>query len=378
MDSSTSRRDSRICMVSLRGLNHQAAWCSNYEFEDVICAVDDVDLLTLGRGWANSLREWTVKRLIWRPGLHQLAHRLNPGVNSVALEKDYEAFVFICMNPSDLLYLNGVAGWKERCKVKICFIAEFYAGWLEEYRFHLRLLEHFDHVFFCFSGTVQTVEDFVGRPCHHVPLAADVLRFTPYPDPPLRSIDVYSMGRRADAMHQILLGMAQREGLFYIYDTIPGLLIQPRDHRAHRDLVANVAKRSRYFVTFPAKVDCADETRGQSEVGARFFEGAAAGSVMIGRSPSSPAFCELFDWPDAVVETQPDGSDVAKVLSKFDAEPERLQEISRRNAHQALIRHDWAHRWKQILDIVRLQPLPALEMRERHLTQLAKLAKQQD
>ena len=365
-------------MVSLRGLNQQAAWCSNYEFEDVICTLDQVDLLTLSRGWSHLAREWTVKRLIWRPGLHRLARQLNPGVDRVVLEKDYEAFVFICMNPSDLLYLNGVDGWRERCRVKICFIAEFYAGWLQEYRFHLRLLEEFDHIFFCFSGTVEPVEAFVGRPCHYVPLAADVFRFTPYPHPPVRSVDVYSMGRRAEPMHQILLSMAQKGELFYIYDTIPGLLIQPRDHRQHRDLVANVAKRSRYFVTFPAKVDCADETRGQSEVGARFFEGAAAGCVMVGSSPQSPAFGPLFDWPDAVTETQPDGRDIATILSQLSSQPERLKEIGRRNAYEALLRHDWSHRWKQILSIVGLKPSPAVELRERHLIQLAKIAKQED
>ena len=43
MDSVTNPGPSRICMVSLRGLNQQAAWCSNYEFEDVVCTLDQVD-----------------------------------------------------------------------------------------------------------------------------------------------------------------------------------------------------------------------------------------------------------------------------------------------------------------------------------------------
>ena len=112
--------------------------------------------------------------------------------------------------------------------------------------------------------------------------------------------------------------------------------------------------------------------------GARFFEGAAAGCVMVGSSPQSPAFGPLFDWPDAVTETQPNGRDIATILSQLSSQPERLKEIGRRNAYEALLRHDWSHRWKQILSIVGLKPSPAVELRERHLIQLAKIAKQED
>ena len=37
----------RILLVTLRGLTTHAAWCSNFEFEDVIRSVDDVDVLEL-------------------------------------------------------------------------------------------------------------------------------------------------------------------------------------------------------------------------------------------------------------------------------------------------------------------------------------------
>jgi hypothetical protein len=33
--------------------------------------------------------------------------------------------------------------------------------------------------------------------------------------------------------------------------------------------------------------------------------------VMPGKAPDTPAFAELFDWPDAVVPVKPDGSDIA-------------------------------------------------------------------
>jgi hypothetical protein len=364
----------RVCLVSLRGVNRLAGWCSNYEFEDVISQIDNVDLLPMEGGRAFRSREWVVKRLIWRPGLRRAVPHLNPGLKPIRLEKDYDLFAYVCMNPSDLIYLSGVSGWKERCRVKVVYMVEFYGGWLKEYEHHLKLLHDFDHVCLCFGGSVETVQKLIGRPCHHVPLGADVLRFTPFPNPPARSVDVYSMGRRSEPAHRALLEMARRGQAFYIYDTIPGLLLQPRDHNQHRDLVANLAKRSRFFITFPAKVDCADETRGQSEVGARFFEGAAAGSIMVGQAPSAPAFARDFPWPDAVVDLGATEEDLRSILAAWNADPERASLVHRRNALQALRRFDWAHRWQEMLRHAGLQPSPRGRAREKQLLELAAAA----
>ena len=375
MDSNLSRKtSSRVCMVSLRGANRHAAWCSNYEFEDVICGIDDVDLFSLKPGPAYEARQWFVRRLIWKPGVRQLTPHLNPGLQAITIDKDYDLFTYVCMNPADLIYLSAVKGWKERCRKKVCFMVEFYAGWLKEYAFHLSLLKDFDQVVLCFSGSVPAVQGVVGKPCHHVPLGADVFRFSPYPNPPARTIDVYSMGRRSEVAHEALLKKAAQRELFYIYDTIPGLLIQPRDHRQHRDLVANCAKRSRFFVAYPAKVDVADETRGQSEVGARFFEGAATGAVLVGQAPTVPAFAKDFNWPDAVVDLGGTEADINATLKKFTADPERFSALSRRNSVEAMRRFDWSYRWREILKIVGMEPAQQHLEREKQLVQLAALA----
>ena len=82
----------------------------------------------------------------------------------------------------------------------------------------------------------------------------------------------------------------------------------------------------------------------------------------------------MFDWPDAVIEVQPDGSDVVEVLSKLAAQPETLDRISRRNASEVLRRHDWVYRWKQILAIAGLEPTPAMKAREAQLQEQAAIA----
>lgn len=139
------------------------------------------------------------------------------------------------------------------------------------------------------------------------------------------------------------------------------------DYRQHRNLLSRVAKRSKYFTVAPGKVNIGEETRGQEEIGRRYYEGAAAGTVMIGQVPNSDSFCKMFPWPDAVIRIQPDGSDVLEILQRLSASPERVLAISQRNAAESLLRHDWVYRWKKLLEFVGLAPLPAVGVREQRL-----------
>jgi len=139
-------------------------------------------------------------------------------------------------------------------------------------------------------------------------------------------------------------------------------------------MLANMVKSSRYFIVAPTRRPLPGATGDQIEVGLRYFEGSAAGTAMIGQNPCSEAFNTLVNWQDAVVEVEADGSNVADVITGLEAQPGRLSEISRRNAMAALLQHDWAYRWKRILEIAGLEPAPQLEMRQDRLKQLAEQA----
>jgi hypothetical protein len=167
--------------------------------------------------------------------------------------------------------------------------------------------------------------------------------------------------------------MAEQQQIFYIYDTITRL--ETLDHREHRTLIANMAKRSRYFLVNSAKIDLPEETHGQCEFGPRFLEGAAAGTVMLGDHPENEAFKTHFDWPDAVIRVPYDSPNVAKVLAALDGQPDRLEEIRRNNVVQSLLRHDWVYRWRAILDIVGLEPTAGVIAREKRLKELAEVAR---
>lgn len=365
-------------MPTWRDFTKRAYQCSFYEAQDVLTEIDDVDLIRLRPGNHFGFREKWQRRLVYRDASHRLVFA-NPGLERVSLTQDYDLFVAVCQNHWDLLYVNAIDGWKERCRTSVVWLDEMWAEDVDICRHWLPALSRFDHVFVAYRGTVDLLSRALNRPCHWLPTAVDVRRFTPYPTPPARSIDVYSIGRRWEGIHQALLQAADRREIFYIYDTFPAMAnLEPYDFRQHRDVLANIAKRSRFFMVAPGKMNRTEETHGQVELGYRYYEAIAAGAVMIGQAADTPAFRESFGWADAVIPIASDGSDAISIIRGLKAEPDRLAASSRRNAAEALGRHDWMHRWKEILRVAGLPSGPALIARERHLADLAALAQSRD
>jgi hypothetical protein len=363
-------RTARICLPSARRFERLAFQCGYLEAQDVLAACDDVDLICLEAepGFDRKLR-W-LRRLMYRDVSRRLAF-MNPGLKRVRLTKDYDVLVVMCATYWDFLYVNALEGWQDHCRTSICWIDELWAADLPHYRYWLPSLNRFDHVIVGLHGTAGPLSEIIERQCHYVPGGVDTLRFSPYPDPPERVIDIYSVGRRRPGVHQALLEFASSRGLFYMYDSLDTNESPARDHRQHRDLYASTAKRSRFFIVAPGKTDAPEETRGQTEIGFRYYEGLAAGAVMLGQAPDSQPFREMFDWPDAVVPVDLDGANVAAVLGGLAKEPELVRALGRRNARQALLRHDWAYRWRRVLDIAGLGPSPGLEAREQSLQAIA-------
>ena len=308
---------------------------------------------------------------------HDLSRKLafvNPGLRSVRLQKEYDLLILVCPSWWDVFHINAIHGWRNHCRVSVCWIDELWAHHVPECKYWLPLLRVFDHVVLGMSGSIKSVSDAIGKPCHYVPGGVDTLRFSPYPNPPKRSVDVYSIGRRWEGIHLALLNLARAKELFYLFDTLQGGDSLVRNHREHRELYASVAKRSNFFMVAPPKMDLQRETGGQVEIPFRYYEGAAAGCVLIGQVLQCEAFRRMFGWRNAVIEVQPDGEDLTQVLSRLLVEPDLVAQISRTNAAEALLRHDWVYRWKQIFSIAGLPCHQAMEDRTKRLRELAGLA----
>ena len=357
--------EARICVFSQRHLQRQLSASSDYEFEDLLCKIDDVDVLP-----AQPLPGYEIRRKI----SNQLARRasfasLNPGVRRLRISRDYELFFAKFLLLRDLLSLNALKEWRKHCRVAVCWLAEAWAHEAVKWKVYSKILSQFDYVILNCSASIQPMQDLIERSCFYVPPGIDAVKFCPCPDPPLRSIDVYSIGRKSQVTHRALLRMAEQKKIFYIYDTI--IRMETACPEEHRSLIANVAKRSRYFLVNPAKIDRPFETGGQNEIGFRYFEGAAAGTAMIGEHPETEVFGQQFGWPDAIIRVPFDAPNIAEILAELDSQPDRMEEARKNNTVQSLLRHDWAYRWRTVLNIAGLKPRTALIDRVEHLKKLA-------
>jgi len=343
------RGKARVLMPTWRRFSAPAFRGGLFEAQDVFTEIDEVDLLCIEAGPTWQSRERWLRQFLWRDISRRLIY-VNPGLQPVSLQQDYELLVVLCQQWYELLYLNAVQGWRDRCKTAICWLDEVYTADLQGSRYWLKALNQFDHILVPYKRTAEALQRLIDRPCHYIPRAVDTLRFSPFPSCPNRVIDVLSVGKRLPGIHAALLDMAKDDGLFYLHDTFTeggNLLMQ--DVAQHRTMFANMIKRSRFFMVAPGKVLDFHETQGQMEIGMRYYEGAAAGAVLLGQPPVGDTFQDLFDWPQAVVSVQTDGSDIAKIIRGLRAQPELLDEISARNVFHAVGRHDWLYRWQSIL-----------------------------
>jgi hypothetical protein len=128
--------------------------------------------------------------------------------------------------------------------------------------------------------------------------------------------DVYAfwMGRRYASFHEALLTYCSEHGLDYQY-------LEPPSKAITLDELSCLSARARYFVTVPPDIEDPIRAGGTSPLTGRFLEGAGAGCRLLGVRPRSGEY-ELMLPDDALVECAPDGSDLASVLEKADADHE--------------------------------------------------------
>jgi hypothetical protein len=357
----------RILLFSQRNAAKRLPFrCAHFEFEDVIAEVDSAELLA-PRFDQSTRRHHYAKQLAYHTPLV-----LNPGMESKNFDRTYDLFVAVCGDPTDVLRINAIGNWRERCKKAVIVIDELWVTQMKAYGNYLRMLKEFDVVCLYYCQSPEPLNQRIGPRSMYLPPAVDAIRFCPYPNPPERVVDVYSIGRRSAATHQSLLKLAAQNGLYYVYDsTSADQVLDPTDHR---ELYANTLKRSRYFIVNPGLIDRPDIRGTQIEIGYRYFDGVAAGAINVGERPNNEVFAQLFDWPDPMIDFPYNSPDFDKVVSALRKDPEKEDQMRRTNVRQALLLHDWVYRWETILKAVGLDPLPHIVERKARLRSLADLA----
>jgi hypothetical protein len=366
-----------VLLLSQRRISDLVAYCLAYEFEDICAAVMDTRRIDAIDRAALEFSRRAYKLLRLTSGSRRLAQQLAPHPRSKAvLDRDFELFLPMFSHAFELYSLAMIPNWRLRCRKAACFITEVWEDLLPEYL--LELLSAFDHVFLGCPHSVEAVARITGRPCTYLPLAVDVLRFAPASLDQPRPIQVCNIGRRSPITHEALLAEADRQQSFYYYDTVAasGFDLKHRTFRVdnpdeHRRMLATILKHSCYFIANRGFVNQPEFAAGRDVISARFYEGAAAGTVMIGEAPRIEEFKRQFDWPDAVIHVPFDSPDISRILADLGADPERLREVRRNNIREAARRHDWIHRIQVIFDALGLSHTPKMQARALRLDKIA-------
>jgi hypothetical protein len=364
-------------LFSMRHVEDLVASCVLYEFEDVAMRLAPCDRVEPERleGLHVLRRMYKLGRMI--TGSAEAARRLTLSASGLRLDRDYDLFLPVFNNPFEIFALGAVAGWRKRCRYAACLISEMWEGEIPTYL--VEQLSQFDRIYLGVTEPVASVGQITGRPCSYMPLGVDLLLFAPEPGAP-RPIDVCGIGRRSEVTHQALLALARERGLFYYFDTVRTKGIPNASRQMtfsvsrpseHRYLYATLLKHSRYLMASRARANEPEFTRGRQEIAGRFFEGAAAGAVMIGDPPNSRTFEEYFDWPDAVIRMPFDEPGIAKVLDGLADDPERVDRIRRDGVVGSLLKSDWVYRLQTVFEAAGLTPTPAMEARKAELRRLA-------
>ncbi|MEA2731909.1 MAG: hypothetical protein QOF70_6384 [Acetobacteraceae bacterium] len=368
---------------------NRAHFAQAYEFCSVVAECEDADLT------APDVDEYLERRFgailpahdshnVQRD-FNRLTNGLRKGLRlknaatmqTVDITENYDLFFFVGWSPQSLVELSRLKNWRGRCKIAVAYLFELWSTTLESDRAYLKMLDQFDHVFLLHSKSIPQLPTYTSTPCSALPTGIDCLVATPYPSPPERAVDVYSIGNRSDPVHQALLELTRKRDFFYIYDSLASTDSRVKSWADHRALLANTIKRSRYFIGFnPMSLTSpkAGKISGEHVLPGRLFEGAAGGAIILGTAPQCPEFNDCFDWDGAVVEVSPDGSDIVAVIEELDAQYDWTERLRETNATRCLMKHDWVYRWEHILAKIGLDPLPRLQQRKSRLAEIAAAA----
>ncbi|PZO23303.1 MAG: hypothetical protein DCF25_00445 [Leptolyngbya foveolarum] len=367
----TCRENSRVLIWSLRNIQNFVYNACLYEFEDIIRRTDEADIIAPPA--YNPLSRVINKTISVAAQKVKSSALLsvNPYGSAIDLWYEYEIYFVILDFPWYTASINLLKNWRRRCRFAVCYIIETWSTDIPALANFMPFFNQFDLLCVGTFHILPAISQMASCPCMFLAPGIDTLKFYPNLEANNRSIDVCSLGRRSAITHRALLEMAAQKPFFYYHELTSGSVQRLSNHSTHRTMTANLLKNSRYFITNHAKANLPGLITSDSEIGYRFFEGAAAGTVMIGCPPQGEHFKRYFDWPDAVIPIRFDEPNINEIISELDARPNYLKRVQINNVVNSLRKHDWVYRWEQVLQKLGLLPTRAMAVRQTRLKVLA-------
>lgn len=355
----------RTLLFSLQNLV-PAAWNGVfYELFEVLKQVEDSTFVA-PKPASDQWRRWETYRKARQRAMIRLGKSCAVAAPPNKVEGEFELAFFACQFPREIPEINSIPGWRERSRKACVFILETWSTAVEEQKEFYRHLDAFDHVFVFCAAAAPLIQRYTKAPVTYLPTATDTLMLPERAYARERPIDYLCIGRRHAPVHAAMYDYAIRDDRFYLFDLWK--VKEVKDWGSARRQNADMGSRAKHFFVWPPFRKLPGG-KFETALSSRYFEGARSGAVMIGAAPKTPEFDGLFSAPEPVIQMPEDPAEVYGFLDRLDAEADRFAEIGRSNRLDSLERHDWAHRWADILAVMGLPPSEGLADR---LTELSR------
>jgi hypothetical protein len=203
--------------------------------------------------------------------------------------------------------LDLFRGWEDCARYKVLYVFDTLPS---QYDCLRRLLSdsRWNLCIGSFNDAVPVLERLTGRKWHHVDQAVAVDLFKPATVEE-RVIHFSAYGRRHPAIHEAVLEFAETHGLYYDFT------MHERPHptadpmTVYRQFAWHLS-HSLFTFSWPVELTNPARAGSLSPITCRWFEAAAAGTVVLGQAPRNRHFEELFGR-DFVTPISPDGSRIS-------------------------------------------------------------------
>ena len=214
-------------------------------------------------------------------------------------------------------------------------------------------LQGLDHLFIICGDQERYINEKISCDCHFLPLAIDLLENPVDSKGSNRFIDIISYGRSNLLLHQQLQYNIGRNDskYFYFHSTAKDGFVL--DLGEHLTLMSKLRKHSKISICFEASN--IPRFSGFSPILYRWFEAWSSGCSVVGKRPYGLGVEKLLDWEDSVIDLPERESEWMEFIYSFLSDETRLIKISRRNYKEALLRHDWIYRIRDVLNTIELQ-----------------------
>lgn len=275
---------------------------------------------------------------------------------------DLNVLIVVAMSPSEIESLIVVPNWRQRYDIVVAYVFDCWT--IDAYP--RRILPQIDHLFVPYFEVEPLLKEEFGLPTSVLPFGSCVKEFgSPAPE---RAIDLVGYGRTSISYHQALcseFNVTDSEHLYYVHpqfkkELFPSEPYGPqRSDYQHKMTLRKMLKRSQaalaFSNTYTAKQgsNISHHIAHRSSVailGYRWFEISAAGCAVLGRRPQSLATDMCFDWEDSTIELPDDPQEGIRFMGELFADRARMEQIHQRNYYENLVRNDWRHRIKSMLE----------------------------